>query len=143
MTLDLTDVIVAVAAGLAIVGVLWYFLGPRRRTVANVGTEGIQEVTILVQGGYEPSTIEVDAGRPVRLTFDRRENNPCSDEVIVAARGSGVRIYSAAGERQVLDETIASASCALADLNGDKRIDIACIGQASANLKWYENMKSR
>jgi hypothetical protein len=26
------------------------------------------------------------------------------------------------------------------DLNGDGRPDIACIGSATANLKWYENL---
>ena len=35
--------------------------------------------------------------------------------------------------------TMAAASCVVLDLNGDKRIDIACIGSATANLKWYEN----
>jgi hypothetical protein len=34
---------------------------------------------------------------------------------------------------------MAAAACAAADLNGDKRIDIVCIGSASTNLKWYEN----
>ncbi|MGH9629768.1 MAG: hypothetical protein ACRD7E_15745 [Bryobacteraceae bacterium] len=24
-------------------------------------------------------------------------------------------------------------------MNGDGRIDVACIGSATANLKWYEN----
>ena len=34
----------------------------------------------------------------------------------------------------------APAACAIADLNGDGRPDIACIGAATANLKWYENL---
>lgn len=36
---------------------------------------------------------------------------------------------------------MAAASCVALDLNGDKRIDVACIGSATANLKWYENKK--
>ena len=35
---------------------------------------------------------------------------------------------------------MAGAGCAAADLNGDKRMDIVCIGTATANLKWYENV---
>jgi hypothetical protein len=62
------------------------------------------------------------------------------DEIISAARGNGVRIYWGNGKRQVLDAQIASASCAVVDLNGDGRPDLACIGSASANLKWYENV---
>jgi hypothetical protein len=34
---------------------------------------------------------------------------------------------------------MAAAACATADLNGDGKIDIACIGSATTNLKWYEN----
>jgi aldos-2-ulose dehydratase/isomerase family protein/VCBS repeat protein len=70
------------------------------------------------------------------------------DEVIVGQRG-GARsliLYSASADgaswtRRVIDEGgMAGAGCAAADLNGDKRVDIACIGTATANLKWYENV---
>lgn len=84
---DTQDVAVLLAAVLAIIGVLWYFLGPRGTSTASARGDGMQEVTIRVHGGYEPSTIVVDAGRPVRLTFDRRENNPCSDEIVIGALG--------------------------------------------------------
>ena len=33
-----------------------------------------------------------------------------------------------------------AASCAAADLNADGKIDLACIGSATTNLKWYENL---
>jgi hypothetical protein len=29
------------------------------------------------------------------------------------------------------------------DLNGDRRVDVVCIGTATANLKWYENMGAK
>ena len=35
---------------------------------------------------------------------------------------------------------IAAASCTEVDVNGDSRMDFACIGTATANLKWYENL---
>jgi hypothetical protein len=37
------------------------------------------------------------------------------------------------------------AGCAAADFNADKKMDIVCIGSASAtaNLKWYENLGTR
>lgn len=71
-----------------------------------------------------------------------------TDEVIVGERGGkrSVYIYRAAtpgGDtwtRDVLDEGgMAGAGCAAADLDGDKRPDIVCIGTATANLKWYRN----
>jgi len=70
------------------------------------------------------------------------------DEVIVGQRGGSrsVWIYSASRDgtawtRTTLDDGgMAGAGCVAADLNGDSRIDVACIGTATANLKWYENL---
>lgn len=43
--------------------------------------------------------------------------------------------------RRTLDDGgMAAAACAVADLNGDGKPDIACIGSATQNLKWYENL---
>ena len=87
MSLDLKDFVVLATAIVGIAAVLWYFLGARR--VARVATDvrGVQEVTIRVEGGYDPPVVEVAAGRPVRLIFDRREKNPCSDELVIGAFG--------------------------------------------------------
>jgi hypothetical protein len=70
-----------------------------------------------------------------------------TDEVIVGQRGGerSLMLYAAAKDgnwsRRVVDEGgMAGAGCAAADLNGDKRTDIVCIGTATANLKWYENV---
>ena len=35
---------------------------------------------------------------------------------------------------------MAAAGCAAADFNVDGRLDLACIGSGTANLKWYENV---
>jgi hypothetical protein len=78
-------------------------------------------------------------------------NGDKSDEVIAGYRGKGqsVYLYYAQDEngerwqRQTLDDGgMGAAACAVADLNGDGRPDIACIGSATANLKWYENLGS-
>ncbi|HLY20403.1 MAG TPA: VCBS repeat-containing protein, partial [Bryobacteraceae bacterium] len=73
-------------------------------------------------------------------------NGDGRDEVIAGYRGKGVKVYYALDAQgahwssTVLDASIAAAACAIADLNGDGRPDIACIGSATANLKWYENL---
>jgi plastocyanin domain-containing protein len=45
--------------------------------------DGAVNVDIRVEGGYSPSVIEVPAGSRVRMTLDRREDNPCSDELVI------------------------------------------------------------
>jgi hypothetical protein len=68
------------------------------------------------------------------------------DEVVVGQRGGArsVMVYTADRSGRwsgsALDAGgMAGAGCAAADINADGRIDIACIGSATANLKWYEN----
>ncbi len=70
------------------------------------------------------------------------------DEIIVGQRGGSrsVWMYSSSRDgtswtRTAIDTGgMAAAGCVAADLNGDSRIDIACIGTATANLRWYENL---
>jgi hypothetical protein len=50
----------------------------------------------------------------------------------------------AAWTRRVLEQGgMAGDGCAAADFNADKKMDIVCIGSATANLKWYENLGTR
>lgn len=73
-------------------------------------------------------------------------------EIVAGYRGSGgaVYVYSALDEtgekweRQTLArKDLAAAACAVADLNGDRRPDISCIGSSTANLVWFENIGAR
>ena len=82
------DIVVIVLGVGLIVGELWYFLGPRPtpetpRTPAN----DVQEVRVVVRGGYEPAAIFVEAGRPVRLLFYRDETAECSERVVFEGLG--------------------------------------------------------
>jgi hypothetical protein len=81
------------------------------------------------------------------LTADLNGNG--RDEIVVGMRGKPyqVLIYSRSDNesnrwnRRVLDTgTMAAAACTAVDLNADHRIDLACIGSATTNLKWYENV---
>jgi plastocyanin domain-containing protein len=75
-----TDWLVVVA-GLAGIGwVNWYFFLAERGSGAAAAVAS--SATIVVHGGYEPSTIRVRAGQPVRLTFDRQETSSCSEEIV-------------------------------------------------------------
>jgi plastocyanin domain-containing protein len=75
--------------GLAlIVLIVWYFwLSKPQGSLAAVGAGGTQEAFVVVKGGYSPDTIRVEAGRPVRLVFNRQEADPCSERVVFDAFG--------------------------------------------------------
>jgi FG-GAP-like repeat len=76
-------------------------------------------------------------------------NNDGRDQIVTGMRGKPyqVLIYSRSDNeshhwtRKILDTgSMAAAACAAVDLNADHRIDLACIGSATTNLKWYENL---
>src|SRR5258705_5697722 len=49
---------------------------------AALTATGAHEVKVLVKNGYDPDTILVEAGRPVRLHFYRDETAECSERVV-------------------------------------------------------------
>jgi FG-GAP-like repeat len=72
------------------------------------------------------------------------------DEIVAGMRGDGHKVYiyrcrdlqGEAWQRAVLDDGgMAAASCVASDLNGDGKVDIVCVGSATHNLKWYENVR--
>lgn len=123
-------------------------LGRRRYIAAIEPWHGNQAVIYHDRGGeWRRQVIDASlADGHTILTADL--NRDGRDEVIAGFRGGrrGVFLFYAQDargsrwSRRILDDGgIAAAGCAVADLNGDGRPDIACIGSATANLKWYEN----
>ena len=80
-----TSAIIVTAVGLALAGlVLWYFFFSARQTASAVSSSsGVQEVDIIVKGGYSPDVIEVERGKSVQLHFYRDEENSCSEELLM------------------------------------------------------------
>jgi aldos-2-ulose dehydratase/isomerase family protein/FG-GAP repeat protein len=81
------------------------------------------------------------------LTADLNGNG--LDQIVAGMRGKPYQVLIYSNEkghwqRQILDTgTMAAAACTAVDLNADHRLDLACIGSATANLKWYENLAGR
>src|SRR5919202_4731427 len=64
--------------GLALIGLeLWWFLLSKPKSQKAQAKQGIQEITVTVDGGYEPGRVVVNAGQPVRLNFLRRDTSIC------------------------------------------------------------------
>lgn len=73
---------VVTASGLGLIGIeLWWFLLSKPRSQQAENKRGIQEVTITVDGGYEPNQVVVNAGIPLRLNFHRKDPSSCLEEV--------------------------------------------------------------
>jgi plastocyanin domain-containing protein len=114
-----TDWIVLLAGAAAIAWVNWYFFlaersavtvgGPASATVAataagtTTGATEVPEVKIVVRGGYSPAAIRVQAGRPVRLVFDRQDTSSCSEEIVIP--DFGVRRFLPTGKPVAIELT--------------------------------------
>lgn len=80
--MSLTAWIVNLVGLAAIAWIVWYFWLSRTKGVAASESGGVQQIAVTVKGGYDPDTIMVKRGRPVRLAFTRRESSLCSETVV-------------------------------------------------------------
>jgi len=122
----------------------------RRRFLCSIEPWHGNQVAVYQQDGrlwrrrvIDDSLVEGHALATADLNTDGR------DEIIAGFRGKGRSVYLYSAQdgkgdrwtREALDDGgMAAACCVVADLNADRRPDIACIGSSTANLKWYENL---
>lgn len=79
--------LIAIIVALAVtVAVLWFFFAPRKAFRARADN-GVQEAVVEVKGGYSPAVIEAEAGLPLQLIFDRKEDGECSSHVVFSDFG--------------------------------------------------------
>ena len=70
--------------GLALIGLeLWWFLLSKPKAQRSTLEQGIQKLTIQVDGGYNPSQILLNAGQPVQLNFFRTDPSSCLEKVLI------------------------------------------------------------
>lgn len=90
-------------AGVALVGLAafrsWRSMRVRTRRAVRA-PDGAQETTIVVDRGYRPSRIELEAGVPTRLRFERLEADPCTELLVCELLPSQHRL-TAQGETVV------------------------------------------
>ena len=100
----------------------WYFfLAEKATATAVTGAGGVQEITIVVRGGYDPAEVRVRRGAPVRLVFDRQETSGCSEEVVLPE--FGVRRFLPAHQKTAIEFTPETAgtyefTCGMSMLRG-------------------------
>lgn len=78
----LSNKVAVTMGGLGLIGLeLWWLLFSKPKSQKATAIGEIQEVTVTVDGGYEPSYIVVKAGQPVRLNFYRKDPSSCLEEI--------------------------------------------------------------
>lgn len=78
----LVNKVAVTLGGVGLIGLeLWWFLLSKPKSRKVEAHEGIAEITVTVDGGYEPSRIVVQAGQRVKLNFLRRDPSSCLEEV--------------------------------------------------------------
>lgn len=121
-----------------------------KRFLASIEPWHGHQVAIYTQPKKQPSWQRLvidDSLQDGHTILTADFNNDGFDEVIAGYRGPGRSVYiyyfnGKSWHKYPLDRGgIAAAACAVADLNGDARADVACIGSHTANLKWYENKR--
>ncbi|MGD8535305.1 MAG: cupredoxin domain-containing protein [Candidatus Aminicenantes bacterium] len=80
----MVEKIIVFASGIVlIILVNWYFFFSKKKSIEAQQVESrLQEVKIVVKGGYDPDVIVVKKGIPVRLNFYRDETADCSDTIV-------------------------------------------------------------
>ncbi len=74
-----------------------------------------------------------------------------NDEIVAGYRGPGTSVcayyatepYGVGWTRQTLDTEMAASGITLADMNGDGRPDVVCVGASTGNVRWYENLGTK
>ena len=62
---------------------LWWFMFSQTQSQKALIKQGIQEIDIIVDGGYTPDRIEVRSGEPVQLNFFRQDPSSCLEQVLL------------------------------------------------------------
>ena len=99
------ETLVLVAGLAAIIAINWYFFAPQAAAAATStgAAQAAQMVEIAVRGGYDPGTVLVKRGIPLQLVFNRQEDAPCSEEIVIPA--FGVRKFLAPFDRTTVHLT--------------------------------------
>ena len=79
--MNFSDVAVSTSGFVLIAFLAWFFFGPKKARQAELVGQ-VQQVEVLVKGGYAPNLIRVRQSVPLRIVFDRQEGGDCTSRVV-------------------------------------------------------------
>lgn len=69
---------IVITSGIFLIGfIYWFFFGKRDDTVIAG-----DNLDVVVDGGYKPSTIKIKSGQKTTLTILRKDKNSCLEEIV-------------------------------------------------------------
>ncbi|WP_408613291.1 cupredoxin domain-containing protein [Limosilactobacillus viscerum] len=81
--------ILAIIIGIVLIGlIIWWFFGKHQEssTAAEQGNN-VQTATVVVKGGYSPSTVVLKKGVPAKVNFDMQDHTACLSHVVFSSLG--------------------------------------------------------
>ena len=131
-----TTLLVNLAVAGFIAWIVWYFFIANAATVAAaIAGAGVQQVEVLVKGGYRPDVIRALPGVPLRLRFRREETSACSEEIVFP--DFGVKQHLPAFATTTIDLPAAAAgtyafACGMDMLHGKLVVGDSATSEAQA-----------
>ncbi len=90
--------------------IVYYFFGSKGEgEMANVSGK-IQEIEVVVDGGYEPDIINLKIGKLARIVFNRKDTGSCTEWVIFDSKmptkeKKSVKVKLAEGKKTMVSFT--------------------------------------
>ena len=86
--MGLSQIAVIVVGAVLIGFILWWFFCKHTEEAGRATINGNdQEATIVVNGGYSPSTLVLKKGVPAKVKFDMRDSTACLSHVVFEQLG--------------------------------------------------------
>lgn len=81
--------ILAIIVGVVLIGlIIWWFFGRHQESVGHAQqANNEQTATVVVKGGYSPSTVVLKKGVPAKVNFDMQDHTACLSHVVFPSLG--------------------------------------------------------
>ncbi len=81
--------ILAIIVGVVLIGlIIWWFFGRHQESVGHAQqANNEQTATVVVKGGYSPSTVVLKKGVPAKVNFDMQDHTACLSHVVFSSLG--------------------------------------------------------
>lgn len=81
--------ILAIIVGVVLIGlIIWWFFGRHQESAGHAQQANNEQIaTVVVKGGYSPSTVVLKKGVPAKVNFDMQDHTACLSHVVFSSLG--------------------------------------------------------